>query len=162
MLDDKRLYGSGLEFAWVNGSHMLFNGERQVAKFALACDLLRKNGVKCLMYVLAPANAFNTFAVLRNLSGRYAWSKELATWWEFHPLTGMATLYHVLKHFSPEAVHLDGFSFYANEKKDVPLDAGVHALKPQMRFLLDMLADERLTISRHLQSIIYHEARKAI
>lgn len=153
-LDDPELYDT-LKFAWVNASNMLFNGDRQIAKYAEVCSLIRKRNVQMALYASGPPKAFETFDCLRNLGPRYRWTRDLARRWEFHPLTGMIALYH-LGCAETSSVYVDGMDFYVQKDGTLPTTAGTHDIDSQLRFFREFTARSggRIQVSETLSALL--------
>jgi hypothetical protein len=157
MFDDPALYDD-LKFAWINGSHMLFNGQAQIARFLCVTELLKKRNIPMFMYVLAPVRAYQTFVQLRELHPRYEWARRMAERWSFHPLTGMAAVYH-LANTPAHSIHINKISFYQKPDGVIPETSGVHDMASQMNFLREFWVEQagRISLSRKLLRMLFAE-----
>lgn len=153
---DYRMWGQAelyeqLQFVMVNKTHELFGGYAgEKTKFVTRSLIDRF--IPFNIFYSAPAHAWSVFEVLRNLSD-CAWSRELSERYDFHPLTGIVALEHLLLS-SAASVYVTGMTLYQQQDGALPASAGRHAIPPQLAYLKDNLKYEKLILSERLAHIV--------
>lgn len=138
----------GLKFVMLNFSQTLF-GATAGAKTAGVIRILKAARVPFAGYYHAPAGAWNVFTSLRE---QRTWERQLSERYDFHPLTGILAIEHLL--LSPaESVFVTGMDLYQSNGQ-LPPTAGTHSVPPQLRFLRDASTNPRLILDPCLKSIL--------
>lgn len=140
-----------LEFAMVNRTHQLFGGYAS-EKTALVISKLVEHNIPHEFYYNAPGHAWDVFRELRNVKDGL-WSRELSERYDFHPLTGIIALEHLLLS-SAASVYVTGMTLYQQPDGALPADAGRHSIPPQLAYLKDNIKHKKLILSDRLAHIV--------
>lgn len=139
-----------LKFAVVNLSHRLFGGYAG-EKTNWVISQLIEHCVPIETYVSAPHHAWQVFKVLQEQP--QSWSRDLAARYDFHPLTGILAVEHLLLS-KAASVYVTGMTLYQQPSGQMPTDAGRHTIAPQIEFLRDAAKWSRLQLSPRLKQIL--------
>ena len=84
----------GLRWAWLNMTHSLLCSPDQT--YVKAADYCKSQALPYSQYFHGPADIWNTFECLKSAPPVFQWSRELSERYDFHPLTGILAIYHIV------------------------------------------------------------------
>lgn len=144
---------SRVKWVWANSTHVLFSSS--AGNFYEVMRLMSNvMNVKVGTYFHGPAEAFEVFEHLRNLTPAEKWAKELSAKHKFHPFTGLLAVHHLLLH-NPREVWLTGMSFYRHSDGEFPAHAGAHEVRSNIRYVAWLKDNEpRVYLDKTLSGIV--------
>jgi hypothetical protein len=142
-------FWSSLRFMMLNISHRLFGSVAGERLGPIIAALLERK-IPFQTYCHAPGRAWQVFDVLKN---EQSFVRALAERYDFHPLTGMLALEHLLLSSARE-VSVTGMTLYRAADGQLPAHAGAHGIVQQLQFLNDAAKNPKLRLDETLSEIL--------
>lgn len=151
IIQDNQFVTKPPTWMWLNAAHVLFG--KEAGSMPELIDFAEETNIAWDYYWHAPGDAFTIFPLLKQVSDARAWTRDFANSYRFHPLTGILAVYHLT--LAPiRSMYVTGMSLYRDKAGNLPKNAGMHEIAPQLQYLQDLIQnDDRVTLAGGLDPI---------